>query len=143
LGLPTGPAQAQVNNQDQPPSQSQGQEQAEAAGALGPWLFNADGQERELPLQRLDPAALPSLPGRWQPPAPPQRLACGPVPRHRLDRSWGRSSYSLWTHGSLGQLPPQVSEEGREADLLLSDQDPIASAADPGPGSKTTEQGSP
>ncbi len=98
---------------------------ASQAGAIGPWLFDADGHERDLPLQRLDPAALPELPGRWQPPATPETLACGPVPRHRLDRSWGRSSYSGWTNGSQQQLPPQVSEEGREADLLLAENDPL------------------
>ena len=98
---------------------------ASQAGAIGPWLFDADGHERDLPLQRLDPAALLALPGRWQPPSTPDTLACGPVPRHRLDRSWGRSSYSGWTHGSQEQLPPQVSEEGREADLLLAENDPL------------------
>ena len=98
---------------------------ASQAGAIGPWLFDADGHERDLPLQRLDPAALLALPGRWQPPSTPDTLACGPVPRHRLDRSWGRSSYSGWTHGSQQQLPPQVSEEGREADLLLAENDPM------------------
>ncbi len=98
----------------------------ELAGAIGPWLFAADGRERDLPLQRLDPSALPELPGRWQAPASPETLACGPVPRHRLDRSWGRSSYSGWTHGSQRSLPPEVSEEGREADLLLADDGPAA-----------------
>lgn len=103
---------------------------ASQAGAIGPWLFEADGHERDLPLQRLDPAALPELPGRWQPPATPETLACGPVPRHRLDRSWGRSSYSGWTHGNQEPLPPQVSEEGREADLLLAD-DSLPAEGDP------------
>ena len=107
---------------------------ASQAGAIGPWLFEADGRERDLPLQRLEPGALPALPGRWQPPATPETLACGPVPRHRLDRSWGRSSYSGWTHGSQDHLPPQVSEEGREADLLLAENDPLdGSSGDPGP----------
>ena len=101
------------------------EEPASQAGAIGPWLFDADGHDRDLPLQRLDPAVLPALPGRWQPPATPETLACGPVPRHRLDRSWGRSSYSGWTHGSQEQLPPQVSEEGREADLLLNENDSL------------------
>ena len=111
----------------------QDKNQASAAGAIGPWLFEADGRERDLPLQRLDPAELPCLPGRWQPPATPESLACGPVPRHRLDRSWGRSSYSGWTHGSQINLPPQVSEEGREADLLLADVDRLdGGAGDPG-----------
>ena len=107
---------------------------ASQAGAIGPWLFEADGSERDLPLQRLDPAGLQAGPGRWLPPATPETLACGPVPRHRLDRSWGRSSYSGWTHGSQQQLPPQVSEEGREADLLLADGDPLqGDSSDPGP----------
>lgn len=107
----------------QTPSRGQSKAPASQAGAIGPWLFDADGHGRDLPLQRLDPAALPALPGLWQPPATPETLACGPVPRHRLDRSWARSSYSGWTHGSQEQLPPQVSEEGREADLLLAEND--------------------
>ena len=126
----------------------QDKNQASAAGAIGPWLFEADGRERDLPLQRLDPAELPCLPGRWQPPATPESLACGPVPRHRLDRSWGRSSYSGWTHGSQEQLPPQVSEEGREADLLLAENDtPVGDSGDldpdpsPAPQPETTTPG--
>ena len=137
LGLPTGPAQAMGGSQ----GQANGREQAQAAGALGPWLFNADGQGREMPLQHLDPADLPSLPGRWQPPTSLETLACGPVPRHRLDRSWGRSSYSGWTQGSQQQLPPQVRDEGREADLLLSDLDPIDSAGDQDNGSNAADRG--
>ena len=135
-----GIAKAKGTAKAKAPSQGQRQDPARQAGAIGPWLFEADGQERDLPLQRLNSAALLAGPGRWQPPASPETLACGPVPRHWLDRSWGRSSYSGWTHGSQEQLPPQVSEEGREADLLLADGDPLAGesgnpAAGPNPAS--------
>ncbi len=44
-------------------------------------------------------------------------LAVGPVPSHRLDRSWGRSSYTSWTRGSHAAAP-QTLEEGRETDGL-------------------------
>ena len=139
LGLPMAPAsQMAPANQSAPASQLA---PASQTGAIGPWLFDGDGHGRDLPLQRLDPAALPALPGLWQAPATPDSLACGPVPRHRLDRSWGRSSYSGWTHGSQEQLPPQVSEEGREADLLLAENDPAGGGsgdlgADPSPAAK-------
>ena len=111
-------------------------EPASQAGAIGPWLFEADGRGRDLPLQRLEPAPLPALPSRWTPPSTPETLSCGPVPRHRLDRSWGRSSYSGWTHGSQVHLPPQVSEEGREADLLLAENETLDGSSgdfEPGP----------
>lgn len=139
LGLPMAPAsQMAPANQTAPASQLA---PVSHTGAIGPWLFDGDGHGRDLPLQRLDPAALPALPGLWQAPATLDSLACGPVPRHRLDRSWGRSSYSGWTHGSQEQLPPQVSEEGREADLLLAENDPAGGGsgdlgADPSPAAK-------
>jgi exodeoxyribonuclease V beta subunit len=41
-------------------------------------------------------------------------LRLGPLPRQRLDSSWGRSSYTSWTHA--GPLQPGAVEEGRQGD---------------------------
>jgi exodeoxyribonuclease V beta subunit len=85
------------------------------ANPLAPWLLAAGELrgEPELPLQRLDPAALPGAGERWLPPTPEGELQAGPLPRHRLDTSWGRSSYSSWAHGG-SSLGPAEREEGRD-----------------------------
>jgi exodeoxyribonuclease V beta subunit len=85
------------------------------ANPLSPWLLQAG----ELPLQQLDPAVLPPAGERWQPRPPQGELQPGAVPRHRLDTSWGRSSYSSWVHSSSGQAPAAL-EEGRDTS------DPVA-----------------
>ncbi|MCP9886436.1 UvrD-helicase domain-containing protein [Cyanobium sp. ATX 6A2] len=85
------------------------------ANPLAPWLLAEDGLrgEPELPLHRLEPAGLPGAGERWLPPAPEGELQAGPLPRHRLDNSWGRSSYSSWAHGG-SSLAPAAREEGRD-----------------------------
>ncbi len=91
------------------------------ANPLSPWLLEAGElrQPGELPLQHLDPAALPPAGERWQPQAPQGELQPGALPRHRLDTSWGRSSYSSWVHSGGGQAPVAL-EEGRDTS------DPVA-----------------
>ena len=42
-------------------------------------------------------------------------LGCGPVPQRAFDASWGRSSYSSWTHAGR-ETNPIALEEGRETD---------------------------
>ncbi|MEB3320005.1 MAG: UvrD-helicase domain-containing protein [Cyanobium sp.] len=99
------------------------QEARHGANPLTAWLF-ANGAERdpaELPLHRIDPAALPAAGERWQPPAPQGELQAGALPRHRPDGSWGRSSYSSWVHGG-GVVAPAAREEGRDT----SDPAPVA-----------------
>jgi exodeoxyribonuclease V beta subunit len=76
------------------------------ANPLASWLKG--GAE----LAGIDPATLPDPIERWQPPAPEGTLEGGPIPSHRLDTSWGRSSYSSWAHA--GPVAPQALEEGRD-----------------------------
>ncbi len=86
-----------------------------SANSLAPWLL-AEGELRcapSLPLQVLDPQGLPAAGVRWRPPAPEGELQAGPLPRHRLDTGWGRSSYSSWVHGG-GSGAPAAREEGRD-----------------------------
>ncbi|MGB5133759.1 MAG: DNA helicase UvrD, partial [Prochlorococcaceae cyanobacterium] len=86
-----------------------------SASPLAPWLLT-DGELRcdpSLPLQVLDPQRLPAAGDRWRPPAPEGELQAGPLPRHRLDTGWGRSSYSSWVHGG-GSDAPAAREEGRD-----------------------------
>ncbi len=96
------------------------------ANPLAPWLFPAEagGEPVDLPLHRLDPAGLPPPGERWQPPAPQGELLAGALPSHRLDTSWGRSSYSSWVHGR-GGAGPAAGDEGRDTS------DPAAAAAPP------------
>jgi exodeoxyribonuclease V beta subunit len=91
------------------------EDQRHTANPLAPWLL-AEGRlrgEPELPLQTLDPASLPGPGTHWTPPAPQGELQGGPLPRHRLDTSWGRSSYSSWAHAG-SSLAPEALEEGRD-----------------------------
>ena len=80
------------------------------ANPLAPWLQQGIDA---LPLQPLDPAALPPPGERWQPPAPEGALQAGALPAHPLDSSWGRSSYSSWAHAG-SNLAPEAREEGRD-----------------------------
>jgi len=99
------------------------QEPKHAANPLAPWLLDAGGALRqELPLHRIDPATFPGPAVLWKPEPPQGVLATGPIPRHRLDTSWGRSSYSSWAH-SASPLAPQAAEEGRDTDALSLDSD--------------------
>ncbi len=86
-----------------------------SANPLAPWLLQGGAlrEAPELPLHTLNPAHLPPPDERWVPPAPEGELQGGALPSHRLDTSWGRSSYSSWAHsGSV--LAPEALEEGRD-----------------------------
>ena len=85
------------------------------ANPLANWLLQGGElrDRQDLPLQLLDPEQLPPPGYRWKPPAPEGALQGGPLPTHKLDTSWGRSSYSSWTH-SGSSLPPEALEEGRD-----------------------------
>ena len=93
------------------------------------WLFGADavGQpieqltderlsaalaERALAIDRRCLEPPDPAPRRWCTPAPTDRLSLGAVPQ-RIDRRWGRSSYSAWTATSED---PARHELGRDAD---------------------------
>ena len=91
------------------------QDERHSTNPLAPWLLEA-GELRHpdiVPLQPLDPAALPPAGELWRQPAPQGELQPGALPRHRLDTSWGRSSYSSWVH-SGGSVPPAARDEGRD-----------------------------
>ncbi len=56
---------------------------------------------------------------RWKRPSPKGDLRLGPTPKHRLNTSWGRSSYSAWISASFindenAPSDPSSLEEGRE-----------------------------
>ncbi|MCP9927664.1 UvrD-helicase domain-containing protein [Cyanobium sp. CH-040] len=107
-----------------------------SANPLAPWLL-AGGQLRSgasLPLALLDPQRLPAAGERWRPPAPEGALQAGPLPGHRLDTSWGRSSYSSWVHGGA-DAPPAALEEGRDTGDEAGDD----SGADAGEGASADE----
>ncbi len=71
-------------------------------------------ERRRLPIRLVSSSALSSIPASPVPAAGgvALMLQTGPVPRRRLDRSWGRSSYSGWIHGAASQ--PLALEEGRD-----------------------------
>ncbi len=95
-----------------------------SANPLASWLqANPD-------LEAIDPDALPGPAERWQPPAPEGELQGGALPRHRLDSSWGRSSYSSWAH-SGSSLAPEAIDEGRDTS---DGSDDTAAADDTGGG---------
>lgn len=84
---------------------------------LASWILQSNGERRspeELPITEINPEDLPAAAARWQPAAGEGELRLGPLPRQRLDSSWGRSSYTSWTHG--GPLQPGAVEEGRQGD---------------------------
>ena len=68
--------------------------------------------EREVSI-RISPLA-ESLPSgaRWRPPLREEMLALGPIPK-RIDRSWGRASYSAWI-ASSDEI--RLHEHGRDRD---------------------------
>ena len=101
---------------------------------LPAWLFGAEALDQ--PLEQLDSERLqqalaerscaisllalpnPLPPGsRWRPPQPSEPLGLGATPR-RIDRSWGRASYSAWIATTDGSLPvdPLQHEQGRDRD---------------------------
>jgi exodeoxyribonuclease V beta subunit len=98
------------------------QDERHSANPLAPWLLEAAGlrQPADLPMQHLDPAALPAAGELWRQPAPQGELQAGALPRHRLDTSWGRSSYSSWVH-SGGGMAPAAREEGRDTSDTAAD----------------------
>jgi exodeoxyribonuclease V beta subunit len=108
------------------------QDDRHGANPLAPWLLEGDQLrgEPELPLQPIDPASLPGPQQRWTAPAPEGQLQGGALPQHRLDTSWGRSSYSSWAH-SGSSLAPQALEEGRDTnDAERSDAAPSDAEVD-------------
>ena len=93
------------------------------------WLFGADAvgepieqltderlsaelAERALAIELRSLESPDPAPQRWRSPAPTDRLTLGAVPQ-RIDRRWGRSSYSAWTATSED---PARHELGRDAD---------------------------
>jgi exodeoxyribonuclease V beta subunit len=109
-----------------------GAERAEEGNPLSSWLLEHGGAaERELPLQRLNPADQPPRGPRWRPGPPAGALELGRIPHRQLDNRWGRASYSAWTHGGSA-LPPEASEEGRDSDALSRDGDDLAIDASAG-----------
>ena len=119
------------------------QEDRHSANPLAPWLLT-EGKPRppqSLPLQQLDPARLPAAGEPWQPRPPEGDLQEGKLPRHRLDTSWGRSSYSSWVHGGGA---PAAREEGRDTTDPEADPeaDPVTGAGvDSGDGGEAERQG--
>jgi len=89
-----------------------GPERAEPGNPLSPWL-----EQGELPLHRIDAAALPPPGCPWRAPVADQPLELGPRPSRSLDSRWGRASYSAWAH-SQAPLAPQTRDEGRDHDAL-------------------------
>ncbi len=86
----------------------------------GDWLALLEQElaARELPLQLLHPpGAKAPIQAESVSPAAAAKLSTGPVPERSFDRTWGRSSYSSWTHGSSGSGPVAL-EEGRETDAV-------------------------
>lgn len=112
-------------------------EQSIAAGALPLQLVPPPEPEPAKPEPAMldspaaePPAAVPpsSNPSELPPPGRAAAIASGgpplrrgPVPQRRLDSSWGRSSYTSWTHASGGSLPPLAGDEGRDTDGLSRD----------------------
>ena len=110
--------QGQARASQNPAGQNRaGQNPAVQDNPLASWLLQSDGERRspeELPITEINPEDLPAAAARWQPAAGDGELRLGPLPRQRLDSSWGRSSYTSWTHG--GPLQPGAVEEGRQGD---------------------------
>ena len=112
--------------QGQARQNSAGKNRANQDNPLAGWLLQSDGERRspeELPITEINPEDLPAAAARWQPAAGEGELRLGPLPRQRLDSSWGRSSYTSWTHG--GPLQPGAVEEGRQGD------EPVANSLAP------------
>lgn len=78
-----------------------------AANPLAGWL------QANPELAAIAPESLPAAAERWRPPAPEGDLQGGALPQHRLDTSWGRSSYSSWAH-SGSSLAPEAIDDGRD-----------------------------
>ncbi|MCB4410597.1 UvrD-helicase domain-containing protein [Synechococcus sp. MU1611] len=106
------------------------------------WLFDAEAAgdaiesltdqrlsdalgEREVSV-RISPLA-ESLPSgaRWRPPLREEMLALGPIPK-RIDRSWGRASYSAWI-ASSDEI--RLHEHGRDRDPGA--EDVVSAVAEP------------
>ena len=86
---------------------------------LQDWLFDGAPEQdsmRQLPFT-VEP--LPLEPGcqRWSPSLPRDPLALGAVPA-RIDRRWGRSSYSAWIASPAADA---LTEQGRDRDPEATD----------------------
>ncbi len=62
------------------------------------------------------------LKGQWVQPQPTGSLSLGPLPQRRLEKHWGRSSYSSWIANLNSDehkiyLDPIALEEGKDTDL--------------------------
>ena len=93
-------------------------------------LLEQDIASRDLPIELLEPTQQspcesPKSSSTEPPPALPPELpplCSGPVPERSFNTTWGRSSYTSWTHGSHGTAP-QAIDEGRETDGQSLDAD--------------------
>ncbi len=76
----------------------------------------AEIERRALGLELHQVAAEPAAPRTLAAaPAAVEALRCGPVPRHTLDTSWGRSSYTGWTRTAHGAVVSEAAlDEGRD-----------------------------
>ena len=129
---------SRVGAGDGPGRGSEGQVADGSAGWRGFLELRAQRLELDLTLTLLPAAADQESTAALQPPAPaplPEldprpELACGPVPSWPLDCSWGRSSYSGWTHRQGPAPAPDALEEGRDRDAQVG---PLALTAEEDP----------
>ena len=97
-----------------------------------------------LPVRLVDPQPLTDPSGPATIAADSEALGRGPVPQRRLDSSWGRSSYTSWTHGAGAAAAAGAGsgrdEDGRDTDGLS--RDALSPAAEL-PGVAAAEDGEP
>ena len=104
---------------------------------LSPWLTRQ--AESPSPWISVHAAEPNPQPGRWRPRFSAQALACGDIPNHSFDRSWGRSSYSAWIAGHatppINRQDPRSVEEGRDVDARTGDDLSTLTTEEPSEGS--------
>ena len=86
---------------------------------LQDWLFDGDPEQDRMRALPFTVEPLPEEPGcrRWSPSLPQDPLALGAVPA-RIDRRWGRSSYSAWIASPAADA---LIEQGRDRDPAAMD----------------------